>query len=85
MTNASSVPTTNKKLIAWVEEVRKLTTPKDVYWCDGSQEEYDAVMNIYNTFTKKLHEWVRVEKDRKELLTAIHLIIYYLRDTDKKA
>lgn len=51
----------------------------------GSQEEYDAVMNIYNTFTKKLHEWVRVEKDRKELLTAIHLIIYYLRDTDKKA
>ena len=34
------VPTTNTRLIAWVNEVAKLTTPKDVVYCDGSQEEW---------------------------------------------
>jgi phosphoenolpyruvate carboxykinase (GTP) len=33
----------NQKLIAWVEEVVALCQPKDVYWCDGSQEEYDRL------------------------------------------
>ncbi len=34
---------TNKKLIAWVEEVVDLCQPKDIHWCDGSQEEYDRL------------------------------------------
>ena len=33
----------NQKLVAWVEEVVALCQPKDVYWCDGSQEEYDRL------------------------------------------
>ncbi|HJV21716.1 MAG TPA: phosphoenolpyruvate carboxykinase (GTP), partial [Holophagaceae bacterium] len=40
-----SVPAwvTNKKVIAWVEEVAELCQPKDIHWCDGSQEEYDRL------------------------------------------
>ncbi|HXC16054.1 MAG TPA: phosphoenolpyruvate carboxykinase (GTP) [Holophagaceae bacterium] len=33
----------NKKLIAWVEEVASLCQPDSIHWCDGSQEEYDAL------------------------------------------
>ncbi|CAN0599540.1 unnamed protein product, partial [Laminaria digitata] len=43
MAQASNGKTTNQKLIAWVEEVAALTKPDDIYWCDGSQEEYDRL------------------------------------------
>jgi phosphoenolpyruvate carboxykinase (GTP) len=39
-----SAPTTNEKLLAWVEEVRAMCQPKEVIWCDGSKEEYDRLM-----------------------------------------
>jgi phosphoenolpyruvate carboxykinase (GTP) len=39
----STVPTQNKKLQAWVDEVAALTRPDDVYWCDGSADEYDSL------------------------------------------
>ncbi len=32
-------PTLHKDLLAWVEETRELCQPKDVVWCDGSEEE----------------------------------------------
>ncbi len=35
--------TSNPKLLTWVESIEKLCTPKSVYWCDGSQEEYDTL------------------------------------------
>lgn len=35
--------TSNKALLAWVEDITKLCTPQAVHWCDGSQEEYDRL------------------------------------------
>ena len=40
---STAVPTKNKKLLDWVEEVAALTQPDAVHWCDGSAEEYDRL------------------------------------------
>jgi phosphoenolpyruvate carboxykinase (GTP) len=35
----------NKKLINWVKEVANLCNPKEIYWADGSEEEYTRLCN----------------------------------------
>src|SRR4051794_19073826 len=40
---AAAAPTTNARLLRWVEEIAELTEPDSVHWCDGSAEEYDAL------------------------------------------
>ncbi len=39
----TTVPTRNKKLQTWVEEIAALTKPDQIHWCDGSAEEYDEL------------------------------------------
>ncbi len=47
--------TTNAKLTTWVEEWAKILQPDRIYWCDGSEEEYQrlcAELVASGTFTK---------------------------------
>ena len=39
----NAIPTKHAKLIAWVENWAKICEPDQVYWCDGSQAEYDRL------------------------------------------
>lgn len=38
--------TNNQRLLEWVADVEAMCKPDSVYWCDGSQEEYDRMMKI---------------------------------------
>ena len=33
----------NQAFISWLDEVVTLCQPKDIYWCDGSEAEYDRL------------------------------------------
>jgi phosphoenolpyruvate carboxykinase (GTP) len=41
--NVSRPLSDNKHLLRWVEKMAELTTPQNIHWVDGSQEEYDAL------------------------------------------
>jgi len=41
-----SAPTKHAKLIAWVDQITKMTQPDSVVWCDGTKAEYDAMIKI---------------------------------------
>ena len=47
--------TSNAKLTTWVSQWAEVLQPRDIYWCDGSQDEYDKLCRELvqsGTFTK---------------------------------
>jgi phosphoenolpyruvate carboxykinase (GTP) len=38
-----NAPTTNRKLLEWVEEVAALCEPENIHWFDGSDEEFELL------------------------------------------
>lgn len=57
----SKASTSNKKLLSWVEEMAELCKPDEVYWCDGSEEENNALcsMMVDKGIYIKLNENIR--------------------------
>ena len=45
-TTASANPTKHAKLNQWVEEAAKLCKPDQVYWCNGSNAEYQEMLRL---------------------------------------
>ena len=57
----NEAPTSNQKLLAWVDQVAALTNPARIYWCDGSDAEYQrlcAELVAAGTF-RKLNDKLR--------------------------
>jgi phosphoenolpyruvate carboxykinase (GTP) len=53
--NTATTLTNNKKLLAWVDDMVKLTRPASVHWCDGSDEENQKLCRLlveHGTYTR---------------------------------
>ena len=45
----------NKKLVAWVEQMKTLCKPDKIHWCTGTEEEYNELCDLLvetGTFTR---------------------------------
>ncbi len=42
----ASQRTSNKALISWVSQIAAMTKPDSIYWCDGSRDEYQKMLNL---------------------------------------
>jgi phosphoenolpyruvate carboxykinase (GTP) len=51
----------HQRLVAWVADVAALTEAADVYWCDGSQAEYERLCDLLvaNGTMRKLNAQLR--------------------------
>lgn len=41
-----SIPTKNKAVLDWINDVAKRTQPESIYWCDGSESEYKNMCDL---------------------------------------
>ena len=58
--------TTNKNVLAFVEQAKALFKPESVYWCDGSKEEYQAMLKALVDGGTAL--WLNPEKRPNSIL-----------------
>jgi phosphoenolpyruvate carboxykinase (GTP) len=56
-----SARTSNKNLLAWVDQWKAVFAPEQVYWCDGSEEEYDRLCGelVANGTFERLNDELR--------------------------
>ena len=43
---AAAAPTTNSQLIEWVAKIAAKTKPKEIVWCDGSEDEWKRLTDL---------------------------------------
>ncbi|MGC8586860.1 MAG: phosphoenolpyruvate carboxykinase (GTP) [Candidatus Micrarchaeia archaeon] len=55
-----NVPIENSALLLWVREVAKIANPEMIVWCNGSKEEYDALIK------KMLSDGTMIALNQKE-------------------
>src|SRR5512146_2439489 len=44
--NVATMEIRHEKLIRWVDEIAQLCKPENVYWCDGSDKEYQEMLRL---------------------------------------
>jgi phosphoenolpyruvate carboxykinase (GTP) len=55
MTDKTNPPTSNQKILAWVQQMADLCQPECIHWCDGSDAEDQSLCDLMvksGTFTK---------------------------------
>src|SRR5690625_486723 len=53
--------TQNKELLTWVDTIAKLCKPDAIHWCDGSEQEYQAMCDLMvkNGTARRLNDDIR--------------------------
>lgn len=49
-----------------------------------SEKADTAVKELYTEFSKKMYQWIRDEEDRRQLLTAIYIYAYTIREKEEE-
>ncbi|MGA2991807.1 MAG: phosphoenolpyruvate carboxykinase (GTP) [Candidatus Korobacteraceae bacterium] len=57
----------NQKLLEWVEEVARLCEPEHIYWCDGSEAEYQEMVRLM------VHAGVAIPLDAEKRPNSIYV------------
>ena len=70
---SNEIPTTNQNLINWVNKIAQLTKPEKIHWCDGSQEESDALAEtlISDKTIVKLNSELRPDAWKNNVCSAV--------------
>jgi phosphoenolpyruvate carboxykinase (GTP) len=60
----------NKQLARWVDEVARLCHPDRVHWCDGSEDEYQAMLRLMTLSGTAI--WLEQDKRPNSVLVRSH-------------
>ncbi|MGB6336605.1 MAG: phosphoenolpyruvate carboxykinase (GTP) [Thermoanaerobaculia bacterium] len=62
----SEAPTSNPKLLEWLEQVVRMCRPDKVQWCDGSRDEYQRLAQLLTETGTAM--WLNADKRPNSLL-----------------
>lgn len=74
------------KLLDLTEELdkEKINLARFAYVLARMQPTEKALIDVYKEFAEQMYKWIKNPKDRKELHTALNLVIYYLRESKEE-